>query len=74
MMADDMVNKPSHYQLFPEREVIGLIRHELTEAEYRGYLKGNILKYRLRAGKKFDLAEDVNKAMWYEKELWDERI
>ena len=41
----------------------------MSEEEYRGYLKGNILKYRLRAGKKLDGKEDIKKAMDYENEL-----
>ena len=69
-MSDDDVNSPRHYQLFPEREAIGLIEHELSKSEYVGYLKGNILKYRLRAGKKSDALKDIQKAGWYEKELW----
>ena len=69
-MTDD-VNNPQHYMLFPDREVIELMRHELTNAEFRGYLKGNILKYRMRAGKKDDLEKDIKKALWYERELWE---
>jgi len=70
-MEYDEILKPSHYQLFPNREAIGLVQHELSRAEYIGYLKGNILKYRLRAGKKDDTVKDIKKAMWFERELWE---
>jgi hypothetical protein len=61
--------KPMHYQLFPDMEAIAVIREVLTVDEYIGYLKGNILKYRLRAGKKGDALTDLNKAEDYEIEL-----
>lgn len=68
----DMVHNPSHYQLFPDLEVIKAIQKILTLREYRGYLKGNILKYRLRAGKKGAseiTIEDIRKSMKYEEFL-----
>ena len=65
------VYRPAHYQIFPDTEVIDLIQTVLTPEEYRGYCKGNILKYRLRAGKKdptsnMKLAQDIEKADQYE--------
>jgi len=45
-------------------ETIEVIRNELTSDEFRGYLKGVILKYlsrhRLKNG-----VEDLKKAQWY---------
>lgn len=67
----NMVDSPSHYQLFPEQEVIDLIKAVLTEEEWKGYLKGNILKYKLRAGDKDDLVQDINKANKYQDWLFD---
>jgi len=65
----DNVNHPAHYQLFPNQEAIDIIELALSPDEFVGYLKGNALKYRLRAGKKNSLEEDIKKAMWYEKRL-----
>jgi hypothetical protein len=48
-------------------EVIDLIHDYLTPEEFRGYCKGNILKYRLRAGHKGDATEDIAKAKQYER-------
>lgn len=65
----DNVDKPQHYMLFPDTETIEVIQSSLTIEEYKGYLKGNVLKYRLRAGKKRDTIEDINKALKYEEIL-----
>jgi len=63
---EDTVNNPSHYTNGKE-EVIEIIDKSLSDQEYVGYLKGNILKYLLRAGKKKGSAatEDMGKATWY---------
>lgn len=61
----DPVNQPQHYQLFPGVEAIEIIAASLTEEEFRGYALGNALKYRLRAGAKDDLAQDIAKATKY---------
>ena len=64
--SEDMVNNPSHYTAGKE-EVIDIIDKSLSDQEYIGYLKGNILKYLLRAGKKqvSSATEDMGKATWY---------
>lgn len=49
------IHHASHYQLEGLGiEVMDVIKSVLTPEEYRGFLKGNILKYSLRAGKKTD--------------------
>ena len=62
----DQITKPSHYDLIPEKGVqaIDVIRAALSREEFRGYCKGNILKYALRAGQKFNepSAKDLRKA------------
>lgn len=45
-------------------EPIVVIKSILTEEEYRGFLLGNVLKYRLRAGHKDE--GDIDKALQYE--------
>lgn len=63
----DAVNHPTHYNLFADGslEVKEAIKKLLTPEEYAGYLKGNILKYRLRAGNKDDTLQDIAKAKKY---------
>ena len=46
-------------------EPIEIIEKTLTAEQYKGYLLGSILKYRLRAGHKTE--GDIEKAMQYEK-------
>ena len=67
--ATDNVSKPKHYQIL-DKEVIDYIYNSLSAEEFRGYCVGNIMKYRLRAGKKGDALEDLAKANEYEK-IWE---
>jgi hypothetical protein len=71
-LAHDAVNHPSHYMVFPEMEAIDVIRKVLSRDEFKGYLIGQILKYRLRAGNKDDLQQDIDKADWYKNMLFNE--
>ncbi|WEU80618.1 nucleotide kinase [Klebsiella phage Whistle] len=67
-VGDDGVKSPSHYQLFEGVEAIEVIARSMTQEMFRGYCLGNILKYRLRAGKKSELAtleKDMAKATFY---------
>lgn len=61
----DMVNNPPHYQLGNGMEVIDIIEAALTEEEFRGYLKGNDLKYIYREPHKGNSEQDVAKSIWY---------
>ncbi|CAK6596522.1 nucleotide kinase [Klebsiella phage vB_Ko_K74PH129C2] len=66
--VDDGVKQPSHYQLFEGVEAIEVISRSMTQEMFKGYCLGNILKYRLRAGKKSELAtleKDMAKATFY---------
>jgi len=66
--AHESVNHPDHYNR-SGIETITIIEMLLTEEEYRGFLKGNILKYRERAPYKGNAEEDYKKAKWYFDEL-----
>jgi len=65
----DMVNKPPHYELWDGTEAFDIIKQVLTPEELQGYLKGNVLKYRLRAGNKDNTQQDIDKANWYQNKL-----
>lgn len=71
METVDMVNHPPHYKLANGMASIDVIKATLTPEEYRGWCKGNALKYQFRAGKKDPdkLTEDYEKAMFFLKEL-----
>jgi hypothetical protein len=59
----DLVNFPPHYRQ-GEIECIDAIRAALTEEEFRGYCKGNALKYIWRERHKGG-NESLLKADWY---------
>lgn len=48
----DLINSPSHYMNENGKETIDVIREMLSADEFNGYLKGNVIKYECRAGKK----------------------
>ena len=53
MNDKDLINNPKHYDLFADgTKSFDVIRNTLTPEEYIGFLKGNILKYRLEQVKK----------------------
>ena len=62
----DMVNSPPHYTK-GGIETIDFIKAKLSPEEYRGYLRGNLLKYASRMGAKGE--DDAGKAAWYAERL-----
>lgn len=62
--ANDAVNHPSHYTN-GGIECIAAIKASMSAEEYRGYLKGNVLKYLWRYESKGKPAEDLKKARVY---------
>ena len=63
-LGEDMVDHPAHYTT-GGIETIEFIRAKLTPDEFRGYIRGNILKYASRAGDKGPATEDIAKGAWY---------
>lgn len=59
MTDHDPVHYPSHYRSHPS----GIETIQITEHET--FLRGNILKYVLRAPYKGNELEDMEKAAWY---------
>lgn len=59
---NDNIN-PNHY-VFGGIETIEYLKAKLTPEEYRGFLKGNVLKYVSREAEKNGL-EDLKKDKWY---------
>lgn len=68
----DAIN-PDHYKN-NGLETIDVIKAWLTKEEYIGFLKGNMLKYQSRAGKKENNSElqDYKKINWYQNKLIEE--
>ena len=72
--VDNKLNKvkspnSKHYELWHDLEAIDIIKNTLTKDEYIGFLKGNILKYQLRLGKKDNVEKEMEKIKDYQNEL-----
>lgn len=64
-IATDNVKSPNHYQLMNGVESIEIIARSMTKEQWKGFCLGNMLKYRIRAGKKDALQQDIDKANFY---------
>ena len=60
----DPVASPSHYNT-GNIECIAAIKESMSEREFKGYLKGNSMKYLWRYDYKGKAKEDLKKAQWY---------
>ena len=65
------VHHPQHYT-DGEIECIDAIKAELSPEEYKGFLKGNAMKYIWRMNKKGKPSVDAKKALWYTDKLCGE--
>ena len=63
------IEENKHHLLWGDTQSIELIEDFLSKEEYIGFLKGNILKYQLRIGKKDDVAKELKKIQDYTNEL-----
>lgn len=62
---DDKVNHPSHYQGRKGIDVIEFLYQQLTFEEFKGFMKGYMIKYPVRAGRKDNELADIKKARDY---------
>ena len=60
----DVVTKPYHYNT-GNIECIEAIEESMSEFAFKGYLKGNCMKYLWRYDYKGKPVEDLQKAQWY---------
>ena len=65
----DVVNKPRHYNT-GNIECIEAIEESMSSVAFKGYLKGNAMKYLWRYDYKGKQVEDLEKAQWYLAKLW----
>ena len=64
--VDEAVRSPKHYKLPGLNiESIDVLRSVLTPEEFKGFCRGNALKYLIRAGKKDSELQDIKKAGVY---------
>jgi hypothetical protein len=67
-VACDEVDRPAHYadaDIPSGIECWDWYELAMTPEEFRGHMKGNVLKYTFRAGRKKDAIEDLEKARAY---------
>lgn len=64
----DFVNAPPHYTA-GSIECIDYIQDALTEEEYRGYLRGCMIKYQHRLMHKGSSKQNAEKMRWYNDKL-----
>ena len=67
----DMVEHPKHYTS-GDIECINAIKASMSKEAYKGFLKGQILKYSWRYENKFNPLEDIKKLLWYGNKLKEE--
>ena len=60
----DNVNNPEHYNT-GNIECIDAIEESMSSVAFKGYLKGNCMKYLWRYDYKGKQVEDLHKAQWY---------
>ena len=63
-ISTDLVNSPPHYQSASGIECIEAIKAQMSDEEYRGYLRGNVVKYLWRYQQKGG-KQSLEKARWY---------
>jgi len=68
---DDPVENPVHYNT-GSVECIEAIKASMSDTEFKGYLKGNAMKYLWRYAYKGKPVEDLKKAQWYLARLTEE--
>ncbi len=61
---EDMVGSPRHYNT-GNIECIEAIEESMSSVAFKGYLKGNCIKYLWRYDYKGKQVEDLQKAAWY---------
>ncbi len=66
--VEDVVNNPDHYNT-GNIECIDAIEESMSSVAFKGYLKGNCLKYLWRYDYKGKQVEDLQKAGWYLQKL-----
>ena len=69
----DVVNNPDHYNT-GNIECIEAIEESMSAEAFKGYLKGNCMKYLWRYDYKGKPAEDLQKAQWYLAKLLQEVV
>ena len=64
-----VINHPQRYGGDTTYECVKVLKSWMNEDEYRGFLRGNCLKYLCRVGKKDEIVQELEKSKWYLEKL-----
>lgn len=65
MQEEQDSNIPNHYKGSENIDVIDFLYQQLPFEQFKGFMKGNMIKYPVRAGRKDDELADIKKARDY---------
>ncbi|WP_368883873.1 DUF3310 domain-containing protein [Staphylococcus haemolyticus] len=65
MQEEQDNNIPNHYKGSENIDVIDFLYQQLPFEQFKGFMKGNMIKYPVRAGRKDDELADIKKARDY---------
>lgn len=65
MQEEQDNNTPDHYKGSENIDVIDFLYQQLPFEQFKGFMKGNMIKYPVRAGRKDDELADIKKARDY---------
>ena len=68
------VNHPERYGGDTVSECIKVLEAQLAPEQYKGFLRGNALKYLCRVGKKDNTVQELKKAEWYLNKLIEKEL
>lgn len=68
------INHPERYGGDTIYECIKVLEAWLPPEQYKGFLRGNALKYLCRVGKKDNSVQELKKAGWYLNKLIEKEI
>lgn len=71
---NDMVHKPKHYEIMPDIESLDLIVRSMTMEMWKGACLFNVMKYRLRCGKKDNIEQELGKADNFANSLYEKYL
>lgn len=69
MQEEQDNNIPEHYKGSENIDVIDFLYQQLPFEQFKGFMKGNMIKYPVRAGRKDDELADIKKARDYANRL-----
>lgn len=64
-----VISHPERYGGDTTYECIKVLEAWLPPEQYKGFLRGNVLKYLCRVGKKDETVQELKKAKWYLEKL-----